>query len=114
MKDTASGLVALNERIRAGTLFDNFEGRNASEDLYRGLERLGLARSDVMILSICPDGDDTVIGDLITKDGRTYSFDLDLSDHEYSRLESFRSTMSEKERHLSDLTEAAARWFNNY
>lgn len=113
MEDAASDLIALNARIRAGTLFSNFEGRNASEDLYRGLERFGLARADVMILSICPDGDDTVIGDLTTKDGRLYSFDLDLSDPEYSRLESLHFTATKRKGHADHVAEAAARWFKD-
>ncbi len=114
MKDYASDLIALNERIRAGTIFfDNFEGKNASEDLYRNLERFGLARSDVMILGVTPDGDDTVTGHLITRDGKTYTFDLDLTDPECSRVEGPQDTVGKRICHSESVIEAVTRWFKD-
>lgn len=113
MRSAVSDLIAINDRIRAGTIFVNFEGRNAPEDLYCNLERFGFACSDVMILSICPDGDDTVIGDLMTRDGRFYSFDFDLVDPADSRLERVQTAIGKARRYSEDVAEAAARWFKD-
>lgn len=115
MNDHASDLLALNERLRAGTIFfDNFEGMNASDDLYSNLERFGLARSNVMILSITPDGDDTVIGYLVTRTGEFFTFDVDLADPEYSRVECFEISTGEGTHHSVGTIEAAARWFRDH
>jgi|GEM_PF-1764364 len=115
MKDFASDLIALNQRMRAGTIFfDNFEGINASEKLYSNLEMFGLARSDVMISGVTPDGDDTVIGHLITRDGASFTFDLDLANPEYSRVEGPHITTGKGRCHSEGVIEAVARWFRDH
>lgn len=114
MQDIASDLIALNERLRAGTIFfDNFEGVNASEKLYSNLEKFGLGRSDVMILGVTPDGDDTVIGHLITRDGASYTFDLDLADPQYSCVEG-PQIATDYGRCSEGVIGAVARWFKDH
>ncbi|MGH6615177.1 hypothetical protein [Sphingomonas sp.] len=114
MKDTASELITLNERIRAGAIFyDSHTGKNDSEDLYRNFEHFGFSRADVMVVTICPDGDDTIIGNFVTRDGKFYSFDFDLDDLRYSNLDHSKLLPRQSRLYSESITEAAARWFKD-
>ena len=114
MRDAVSDLIALNERIRAGAMFyDSYTGKNDSEGLYLNLEHFGFARADVMFLGICPDGDDTIIGEFLTKDGKLFSFDFDLDDLSYSILHESDVRPDQRGRSSENIIEAAARWFKD-
>jgi len=78
---------ALNHRLKEGALFlACYGGNNSAADFFRSLEHFGFAREDVLVLSLTPDGDDTLIGSFVTRSGRIYGFDVDLDDHRYSRI----------------------------
>lgn len=113
MKDTASEVITLNERIRAGSIFyGNHAGKSNAEDLYRNLEHFGFARTDVVILSICPDGDDTVTGCFATRAAEIYYFDFDLDDLSYSTLE--KGQLSVRPGNFPEtIIEAAVRWLKD-
>jgi hypothetical protein len=67
-----------------------------------------------MVLSICPDGNDTIIGRFITKDGERFCFDFDLVDPSESRLSREVQPASPKNRrYVASLSKAAALWFKS-
>lgn len=88
LESTAAEIRALNKRLAGGLLF--FPGSvddNSSDRLFDSLKRLGFDPSDVIFLSLTPDGDGTVIGRFLTVENGLYRFDLDLHDHQYSMVE---------------------------
>jgi len=49
-----------------------------------------------ILISICPDGDNTYFGSLINQLGEVFSFDIDCDDEKYSRWGSMGSVTSYK------------------
>jgi hypothetical protein len=87
IEETIAIIIALNRRLSSGTMFlCAYEGRNESEVVFRNMRHFGLEQNDAIILSLTPDGDDTVIGRLLTTEGRLFYFDFDPDNCDYSRL----------------------------
>jgi hypothetical protein len=56
---------------------------------------VGIEIEDSLLISICPDGDNTFVGSFISQDGYMYSFDIDCDDRKYSKLEKGALTVLE-------------------
>lgn len=77
----------INQRLAEGALFlEVHEGCNDSQRFFENIRHFGLDPEAVLVLSLTPDGDDTVIGRFMTRSGQLYYFDFDLEDHTYSKL----------------------------
>ncbi len=111
MRDAISTLIGLNEGIRKGTIFCNFSGKNDSRHLFRNVEHFGFDRGDVMFVDVTPDGDDTLTGTFVTRDGSYYTFDFDFDDLTYSSIIELSSEDGSKQAIPADVKKAAAQWF---
>lgn len=88
IEDITVQLRNLNKRLSEGVLFfDNFDGVNDSRLFFDNVVFFGFLPEDILVLSLTPDGENTVIGRFITKDGAIYRFDFDLDDSKFSVLE---------------------------
>lgn len=78
---------AINNRLSEGMIFlPSFDGLNDSEYFFKNINFFKFNANDIVVLSLTPDGDDTVIGRFMTKEKDVYFFDFDLEDCKYSRL----------------------------
>ncbi|PSJ42220.1 hypothetical protein [Allosphingosinicella deserti] len=105
----------LNERLSRGKIFlDAYEGMNDSSVLFKCLEEIGFHSGDFIIISLTPDGDDTMVGRLMTRDKDVYEFDLNLNEgfFQNSHIEKVKSvkdiSMTGKSNKFEDLEELAA------
>lgn len=87
LEEVIIDIRAMNDRLHRGALFlPSFEGLNDSSEFFKNIRYFRFNPDDIVILSLTPDGDDTVIGRFMTKERDIYFFDFDLDDCEYSKL----------------------------
>lgn len=80
-------IISINSRLRNGKIFfDEFEGLNDSQLFFNNIKHFGFNSDDIIVMSITPDGNDTVIGRFMTKERELYFFDFDLFDLKYSEV----------------------------
>lgn len=75
-------------------MFHEFE--IAPEEFYLQIKARGFDTGLSILISICPDGDNTYIGSLINQLGEMFSFDIDCDDEKYSRWDFMGSVASYK------------------
>ncbi|MGE0668996.1 MAG: hypothetical protein AB7O49_20785 [Sphingomonadales bacterium] len=77
----------LNNSIAEGWIFFGDAGEyNNVHMLKENMRNFGHDPNDLIVLSVTPDGDGTIIGRFIKNDGSIYRFDFDLDDVSYSRI----------------------------
>lgn len=87
LDEVISDIRAINNRLSEGMIFlPSFDGLNDSEYFFKNINFFKFSADDIIVLSLTPDGDDTVIGRFMTKEKDVYFFDFDLDDCKYSRL----------------------------
>lgn len=85
-------ILSINKRMRRGKIFfDGFVGINDSSKFYENILKFKINPENILVLSITPDGSNTVIGRIMTKNREIYFFDFDLDDFSYSELEKIES-----------------------
>jgi hypothetical protein len=88
LESAYADMRALNERLSEGRLFlPGATERNSSQPLFENLHKAGFDRNDLVVLSMTPDGDETVIGRFLTSQHQLYRFDIDQCDHSHSHIE---------------------------
>lgn len=87
-ESTYLDMRALNERLAGGSLFlPGTVENNSSHPFFVNLQNAGFNPDELVVLSLTPDGDGTVIGRFLTTKHELYRFDIDLFAHDYSQIE---------------------------
>ena len=87
LEETISELTDIRDRLARGVLFfGEINGTNSAENLFKNIRHFGEDPTELVVLSITPDGDGTVIGRFMKRDGSIYRFDFDLIEPKYSTI----------------------------
>lgn len=112
-------LLQINNALAEGILFPGLNyGADSAKRFLDCIAHFNFEPSRLLILSLTPDGDNTVIGRFMVETGQVYDFDFDLDDFRYSRLEEARRHESPGQEFSLERREyceeaAGRRWFKS-